>query len=80
MEPVESNVIYGMYSGLALLMDVYHPTTPKGYGIIFIAGSGWRAPLSYDGTPLKDNGQAELYAGPLAAAGYHDSLVRPLSL
>ena len=22
---VETNVVYGMYSGLALLMDVYHP-------------------------------------------------------
>jgi acetyl esterase/lipase len=59
-----------MYSGLALLMDVYRPATPKGYGIVFIAGSGWRAPLSYDATPLKNSGQAELYAVPLAEAGY----------
>jgi hypothetical protein len=29
---VESNVIYGMYSGLALLMDVHHPGAPNGYG------------------------------------------------
>ena len=39
---VEQNVIYGMYSGLALLMDIYCPTTPNGYGVIFISGSGWR--------------------------------------
>ena len=24
-ERVERNVVFGMYSGLALLMDVYHP-------------------------------------------------------
>ncbi len=45
---VESNVVYGMYSGLALLMDVYHPADPNGYGIVVIRGSGWHAPLSLD--------------------------------
>jgi len=25
---VDPNVIYGMYSGLALVMDVYHPRSP----------------------------------------------------
>ena len=67
---MESNVIYGMYSGLALLMDVYRPPEPKGYGIIFISGSGWSAPLSLDATPLKNSGQAGIYAVPLAAAGF----------
>lgn len=38
---VEKNVVYGMYSGLALLMDVYHPENPNGFGIVFISGSGW---------------------------------------
>ena len=51
---VESNVIYGMYSGLALLMDVHHPNNPNGYGVLFIPGSGWHAPLSYDAKALKD--------------------------
>ncbi|MEO8129340.1 MAG: hypothetical protein ABJF23_11245 [Bryobacteraceae bacterium] len=37
---IESNVLYGMYSGLALLMDVYHPANPNGYGVVFISGSG----------------------------------------
>jgi hypothetical protein len=37
---VEPNVIYGMYSGLALLLDVHYPETPNGYGVIFISGSG----------------------------------------
>jgi hypothetical protein len=54
---VERNVVYGMYSGLALLMDVYYPEDPNGYGIVFISGSGWSAELSLDATPLKESGQ-----------------------
>ena len=38
---VERNVIYGMYSGLALLLDVHYPEKPNGYGLVFISGSGW---------------------------------------
>ena len=45
---VDSNVIIGMYSGLAQLMDVHHPANPNGYGIVVILGSGWTAPLSPD--------------------------------
>ena len=41
---IESNVIYGMYSGLALLMEVYYPEQSNGYGVVFISGSGWNAP------------------------------------
>ena len=67
---VESNVVYGMYSGLALLMDVYYPEDPNGYGIVFISGSGWTRELSLDATPLKESGQEQVYALPLAAAGY----------
>jgi len=67
---VESNVIYGMYSGLALLLDVHRPETPNGYGIVLVAGSGWTAPLAYGATPLKDTSQAGMYAKPLVAAGY----------
>ena len=51
---VERNVIYGMYSGFALLMDVHRPVRANGYGIVFVAGSGWQAPLEYGATPLKD--------------------------
>jgi acetyl esterase/lipase len=51
---VESNVVYGMYSGLALLMDVHHPGRPNGYGILFIPGSAWQASISYDAKQLKD--------------------------
>lgn len=52
---VESNVIYGMISGLALLMDVHHPDEPNGYGLIHISGSGWGAPLGLDARPLKES-------------------------
>ena len=41
---IEKNVIYGMYSGLALLMDVHRPETPNGLGTIYVSGSGWQAP------------------------------------
>ena len=54
---VEKNVVYGMYSGLGLLMDVYQPENPNGYGIIHIAGSGWSRPLSLDAPQIKDGDQ-----------------------
>jgi len=50
---VDQNVVYGMYSGLALLMDVHHPAEPNGYGIIQIAGSGWHEPTAYGARQLK---------------------------
>jgi len=65
---VESNVTYGMYSGLALLMDVHHPGAPNGYGVVFVAGSGWITPLEYGAQGLKD-GQL-IYVKRLADAGY----------
>jgi hypothetical protein len=37
---VETNVVYGMYSGTALLLDVHYPEQPNGFGIVFIPGSG----------------------------------------
>lgn len=67
---IESNIVYGMYSGLALLMDVYRPTNPNGYGVLFISGSGWRAPLEWNAQALKDGGQQGVYVPSLTAAGY----------
>src|SRR5688572_15504174 len=67
---VESNVIFGMHSGLALLMDVYHPANPNGYGVVYISGSGWHTGEDYNAEPLKQNSQSKLYAQRLAAAGY----------
>jgi len=51
---VDRNVVYGMYSGLALLMDVHYPAEPNGYGLIWIVGSGWSAPTTYDAGQLKN--------------------------
>jgi acetyl esterase/lipase len=65
----EKNVIYGMYSGLALLMDVHYPAQPNGYGIVFVSGSGWQAPLNYGAVPLKE-AQIDLWGPPLLRAGY----------
>ena len=49
---VDSNVVYGMHSGLALLMDVHKPAQSNGFGVVVIPGSGWHAPLTYDARPL----------------------------
>ena len=67
---VESNVIFGMHSGLALLMDVYHPAKANGYGVVYVSGSGWHTGEDYNAEPLKQNSQSKLYAQRLAAAGY----------
>ncbi len=66
---VERNVVYGMYSGLALLLDVHKPAKPNGFGIVFISGSGWQAGLDYGAGPLKEQ-QIPLWGPPLLAAGY----------
>jgi acetyl esterase/lipase len=67
---VEKNVVYGMYSGSALLLDVHYPTRANGFGIVFIAGSGWSAPLGYSALPLKESPQVEMYVPSLTQAGY----------
>lgn len=38
---LEKDVVYGVMSGMALLMDVHHPSEPTGQAAIFVAGSGW---------------------------------------
>ncbi len=67
----ESNVIYGMYSGAALLMDIHHPGTPNGYGLIQIPGSAFQAPLAYAARPLKAaSAAAHFGTARLVDAGY----------
>jgi acetyl esterase/lipase len=70
-ERVEKNVVYGMYSGLALLMDIHYPDKANGCALVLVPGSGWTAPLSLDATPLKQTSTAA-GDGPkrLADAGY----------
>ncbi|MEO8129982.1 MAG: hypothetical protein ABJF23_23495 [Bryobacteraceae bacterium] len=60
-QSTESNVIFGTYSGLALLMDVYKPASPNGYGIVVIPGSGWHTPLPYNANLLKQSQEFSLY-------------------
>lgn len=72
---VESNVVYGMYSGLALLMDVHRPPpdTSNGYGVIFIQGCGWHQPLTANADPLKglkEGPAVTALAKPLAEHGF----------
>src|SRR5262250_2461368 len=67
---VDRNVVYGMFSGTALLLDIHYPARPNGFGIVFIPGSGWNAPLGYSATPLKESPQVEMYVPPLTEAGY----------
>jgi acetyl esterase/lipase len=67
---VDRNVVYGMHAGTALLLDVHVPARPNGFGIVFIAGSGWRASLDYSAPPLKESPQVEQFAPSLLQAGY----------
>jgi acetyl esterase/lipase len=68
---IDRNVVFGMYGGLALLMDVYHPANPNGFGAIFIPGSGWRMPAGYGAHPLKNPAHGEFaYVRILVHAGY----------
>jgi acetyl esterase/lipase len=66
---VERNVVYGMYSGLGLLLDVHRPEKPNGFGVVFISGSGWQSGLQYGAPPLKEQ-QIGTWGPPLLAAGY----------
>jgi acetyl esterase/lipase len=67
---VEKNVVFGMYSGAALLMDVYHPVQSNGLGLIVIQGSGWYMPQRYDAPALKDDPFVTAYGSRFAEAGY----------
>lgn len=67
---VETNVVFGTYSGLALLMDVYKPAMSNGYGIVVIPGSGWHRDLGYDAAMLKQSREFPPAINKLVAAGY----------
>src|SRR5262245_56889864 len=64
----EHNVVYGMYSGTALLMDVHYPLRSNGSGVLHISGSGWYRSTAYSTRPLKE--QLEPYVPALIEAGY----------
>lgn len=66
----ETNVVYGMHYGTALLMDVAYPDSANGYGVIFIPGSAWHAEGGYGTTALKDREDARYMEKALTRAGY----------
>ena len=68
-ERIEKNILVGMVSGLALVMDVHYPENPNGYGIIHISGSGWSRFLSYDAQQLSES-QVGIFGAPLVEQGY----------
>jgi hypothetical protein len=35
MRHTQSNIVYGMHSGLALLLDVHQPDHSNGHGVIY---------------------------------------------
>jgi acetyl esterase/lipase len=59
-----------MHSGLALLMDVYRPDNPKGFGVVYINGSGWHSALAYDAPPLNRAPLGMPYIEALQDGGY----------
>lgn len=67
---VEKDVVYGMYSGLGLLMDVYRPAQSNGIAIVAIQGSGWYSPIRYDAAALNAHPEVIRHAERFAAAGY----------
>jgi acetyl esterase/lipase len=67
---VDRNVVFGMYSGLALLMDVYYPEIPNGYGIIHITGSGWSRRFTLDAKMINHNRHVKFQGEALVKAGY----------
>jgi|TARA_B100000959_G_scaffold82524_1_gene87774 acetyl esterase/lipase len=66
---IEKDVVIGMVSGLALVMDVHHPENPNGYAIVHVSGSGFRRPLSYDAPQLSES-QVRIFGAPLVEQGY----------
>ena len=67
---VERDVVIGMVSGGALLMDVYRPERPNGFGVVHITGSGWHTPLAANAVQQKASRQVEVFGLPLVEAGY----------
>lgn len=68
---VRKNVVYGMYSGLALLMDVHTPDRPNGLAVVLIPGSGFHALQGYDAVGIKDgSGSSFAYLPTLLDSGF----------
>ena len=69
-DAVDRNVVFGMYSGLTLVIDVHRPAKPDGAAIIAIQGSAWYVPMRYDAAPITARSEIQAFARHLAQAGY----------
>lgn len=75
---IETNVVYGMHGGLALLLDVHYPAKPNGYVVVYVPGCAWHQPVNYGASQLKDLNTGfeladrfnRLMVDPLLQAGY----------
>ena len=68
---VDRDIVFGMYSGLALLMDAHRPEDPNGLGLLFVGGSGWQSAPGWDAVGLKDKeNQLRPWLPHLVDAGY----------
>lgn len=66
---VERNVVYGLHSGTALLMDVYYPARQNGAAVVWINGSGFQSDPGRPGWQLKTS-QRMWVAQPYLDAGF----------
>ncbi len=64
------NIVYGMYSGLGLLLDVKRPIKPNGTAVLHIPGSAFQAPLVWGAPQLKDSARRDVIERPLLDAGF----------
>ena len=67
---IDKNIVYGMYSGLALLMDIHYPTSSNGIGLIHVSGSGFNRPLSLNAKQLNHQGHVKIECEKLLENGY----------
>lgn len=68
---VEHNVVFAMYAGLSLLMDVYRPAESNGRGVLVITGTAWYGPTGYPPLSPKDSQlMRDAVTKPLLEAGY----------
>jgi BD-FAE len=68
---VEKDIVCGMYSGTALLMDVHYPENANGIGVVFVPGSAWSADTAYGAAGIKDGEIPRIWVPPLTGgAGY----------
>jgi len=68
---IDRNIVYGMYSGLALLMDVHYPKQANGRAIVVVPGSGWTSKQTYDAAQLTAlTSSVRFFLPKLLEAGY----------